>query len=78
MKALIQRVKRAAVTIDGSLYSSIGYGLLVFVGVEKSDDKFNAEKLVDKILKLRIFDIFSYVQHIQQIFTELKWYEKMY
>lgn len=56
MKALIQRVKRAAVTIDGSLYSSIGYGLLVFVGVEKSDDKFNAEKLVDKILKLRIFE----------------------
>lgn len=56
MKALIQRVKRAAVTIDGVLYSSIGNGLLVFVGVEKSDDKFNAEKLVDKILKLRIFE----------------------
>lgn len=56
MKTLIQRVKRASVTIDGMLYSSIGYGLLVFVGVEKSDEKINAEKLVDKILKLRIFE----------------------
>ena len=56
MKALIQRVKRASVTIDGELYSAIGKGLLVFVGVEKSDDKVNAEKLAEKILKLRIFE----------------------
>lgn len=56
MKALIQRVKRASVTIDNELYSSIGAGLLVFVGVEKNDEKINAEKLVDKILKLRIFE----------------------
>ena len=56
MKALIQRVKRASVTIDNSLYSSINSGLLVFVGVEKSDEKVNAEKLAEKILKLRIFE----------------------
>lgn len=56
MKALIQRVKRASVTIDGELYSAIGKGLLVFVGVEKADDKVNAEKLAEKILKLRIFE----------------------
>ena len=56
MKALIQRVKRAAVTIDDVLYSSIGYGLLVFVGVEKSDENFNVEKLVDKIVTLSIFE----------------------
>ena len=56
MKALIQRVKRASVTIDGELYSAIGKGLLVFVGVEKADDKANAEKLAEKILKLRIFE----------------------
>ena len=56
MKALIQRVKQASVTIDGELYSSIGAGLLVFVGVEKSDEKINAEKLAEKILKLRIFE----------------------
>lgn len=56
MKALIQRVKRASVTIDGNLYSSINQGLLVFVGVEKADEKLNAEKLAEKILKLRIFE----------------------
>ena len=56
MKALIQRVKRASVTIDGELYSKIGHGLLVFLGVENSDEKFNAEKLAEKIVNLRIFE----------------------
>lgn len=56
MKVLIQRVKRASVTIDGELYSAIDKGLLVFVGVEKADEKVNAEKLAEKILKLRIFE----------------------
>ncbi len=56
MKALIQRVKEASVTIDGKLYSKIGNGLLVFVGVEKGDKKLNAEKLAEKIVNLRIFE----------------------
>ena len=56
MKALIQRVKSASVTIDGLLYSKIGQGLLVFLGVEKGDDKLNAEKLADKLSTLRIFE----------------------
>ena len=56
MKALIQRVKSASVTIDGLLYSKIGEGLLIFLGVEKGDDKLNAEKLADKLSKLRIFE----------------------
>ena len=56
MKALIQRVKRASVTIENELYSKIGAGLLVFPGVEKTDTKENADKLVDKISKLRIFE----------------------
>ena len=56
MKALIQRVKSASVTIYGLLYSKIGQGLLVFLGVEKGDDKLNAEKLADKLSKLRIFE----------------------
>ena len=56
MKALIQRVKNASVTIDGQLYSEISEGILVFVGVEKTDEKINAEKLAEKIIKLRIFE----------------------
>lgn len=56
MKALIQRVKKVSVNIEGSEYSSIEQGVLVFVGVEKSDEKINAEKLAEKILRLRIFE----------------------
>lgn len=56
MKALIQRVKKASVTIDGNLYSSIGFGMLVFLGVEKGDTKENADKLSDKLVNLRIFE----------------------
>ena len=56
MKALVQRVKKASVTIDGELYSAINEGILVFVGVCKNDTKENAEKLAQKILSLRIFE----------------------
>ncbi|MBE7712635.1 MAG: D-tyrosyl-tRNA(Tyr) deacylase [Cyanobacteria bacterium SIG26] len=56
MKALIQRVKRASVTIDGVLHSSIGAGMLVLLGVEKGDTQDNADKLADKLTKLRIFE----------------------
>ena len=56
MKALIQRVKRASVSIDNKLYSSIGMGILVFLGVEKGDDTENAEKLSQKLINLRIFE----------------------
>ena len=56
MKALIQRVKRASVSINKELYSKICVGLLVFLGVEKTDTEENADKLVDKISKLRIFE----------------------
>lgn len=56
MKALIQRVKRASVTVDNELYSKIGAGLLIFLGVEKGDTEENADKLADKITRLRIFE----------------------
>lgn len=56
MKALIQRVKNASVAIDGELYSQIGAGLLVFLGVEKNDEKENSDKLAQKIANLRIFE----------------------
>jgi len=56
MKALVQRVKKASVTIENKLYSTIDKGLLIFLGVEKNDENYNAEKLAEKILKLRIFE----------------------
>ena len=56
MKALIQRVKRASVTIDGKLYSAIDMGMLVLLGVEKGDSTENAEKLSQKLVNLRIFE----------------------
>lgn len=56
MKALIQRVSKASVTIDGEIYSEIGFGMLIFLGVEKTDELENAQKLADKLLKLRIFE----------------------
>ena len=56
MKALIQRVKRASVTINGELDSSIGKGILVLLGVEKSDEIENAQRLAQKVANLRIFE----------------------
>lgn len=56
VKALIQRVKRASVSIDNELYSSIKSGILVFLGVEKCDNYENADWLAEKIVKLRIFE----------------------
>lgn len=56
MKGLIQRVKQASVTIDGELYSSITSGMLILLGVEKTDERVNAEKLAEKLVNLRIFE----------------------
>lgn len=56
MKALIQRVKQASVTIEGEVYSSIGFGMLIFLGVEKEDSLENAQKLSEKLINLRIFE----------------------
>lgn len=56
MKAVIQRVSRASVTIDGTLKSKIETGLLIFVGIEDADGKEDIEWLSAKICNLRIFD----------------------
>ena len=55
MQALIQRVRRASVTIDGVVSGQIGAGLLVLVCAEQGDTPAQADKLLAKILKLRIF-----------------------
>ena len=56
MRALIQRVRQAAVRIDGRVKSSIAGGLLVFVGVEAADGEEDIAWLTGKIARLRIFD----------------------
>lgn len=55
MKVLIQRVKKASVTINRELFSSINNGILAFVGIEKGDTTENVQKLAKKIVNLRIF-----------------------
>lgn len=56
MKALIQRVKKASVTIEDKVYSQIDKGMLILLGVEKQDEKENAQKLCEKLINLRIFE----------------------
>ncbi len=55
MLALIQRVRRASVSVDGTVLGAIGPGLLVLVCAEQGDTPVQADKLLAKILKLRIF-----------------------
>lgn len=55
MIALIQRVARAQVSVEGEVIGSIGRGLLVFVCAEPADTDDHAGRMVDKLLKLRIF-----------------------
>ncbi|MDE5706400.1 D-aminoacyl-tRNA deacylase [Muribaculum sp.] len=56
MRIVIQRVKRASVTIEGTVHSSIGAGLMVLVGVEKEDTRDDAIWLASKTAGLRIFN----------------------
>ncbi|CAN5554091.1 D-aminoacyl-tRNA deacylase [soil metagenome] len=56
MRAVVQRVSRSKVTVNGELIGEIGKGLLVLLGVTHDDDNNDAEYLVDKIAGLRIFD----------------------
>ena len=56
MRALIQRVERAAVRADGDEVASIGHGLLVLLGVHREDTAGQAERLAAKVRALRVFD----------------------
>jgi D-tyrosyl-tRNA(Tyr) deacylase len=56
MKAVIQRVESASVSIDGIEISRVGVGLLVLLGVEKGDGEKDADFLLDKMIQLRIFE----------------------
>ena len=56
MRFVVQRVCEARVSVEDQVIGQIGHGLLVLVGVADSDDKQIADKMIDKLTKLRIFD----------------------
>jgi D-aminoacyl-tRNA deacylase len=56
MRALVQRVSRAAVRVDSELIAAIGPGLLVLLGITTEDDASTAERLAEKVRALRVFE----------------------
>lgn len=56
MRAVVQRVKKSELSIDGKLYSSIGNGFMVLLGITDTDTETEMKALADKILKLRVFE----------------------
>jgi D-tyrosyl-tRNA(Tyr) deacylase len=56
MRALVQRVSRASVRVDGRPLAEIGPGLMVLLGVRTGDGEREAERLADKVRALRVFD----------------------
>ena len=56
MKAVIQRVTSASVCVDGELIGSCGHGLLVLLGVAQGDTEEDLERMLQKMVKLRIFE----------------------
>lgn len=56
MRALVQRVARAKVTVEGEMVGEIGPGLLILLGITHNDGEAEATKLAQKIVKLRIFN----------------------
>src|SRR2546430_10939397 len=55
MRALLQRVSRASVTVDGKIVGQIGQGLLILLGIGQQDSELQVKTLADKIVYLRIF-----------------------
>lgn len=56
MRAVVQRVKRSSVSVDGKIVSKIDKGLMVLLGVEVNDDESDLNYILKKVTKLRIFD----------------------
>jgi D-tyrosyl-tRNA(Tyr) deacylase len=69
MRAVIQRVTRASVTISNKIKSEIGAGLLVLLGIEETDDNDDIEWLCSKIVNLRIFDDSNQVMNLSVLET---------
>ena len=56
MRAVVQRVKNASVTVDGNVTGAIEHGLLIYLGVANEDDENLCVKMANKIAKMRIFE----------------------
>ena len=56
MRALVQRVSRASVSVDGQVLAAVGPGLLVLLGISREDDEATADRLADKVCALRVFE----------------------
>jgi D-tyrosyl-tRNA(Tyr) deacylase len=56
MRALVQRVSRAAVGVEGRVVATIGPGLLVLLGIAREDDQASADRLAEKVRALRVFE----------------------
>lgn len=56
MRAVVQRVTKSSVTVDGKITGKIGKGLMILIGVEKGDTDKDAEYIAKKIFGLRVFD----------------------
>jgi D-tyrosyl-tRNA(Tyr) deacylase len=69
MRAVIQRVTRASVSINDQKRSEIGPGLLVLLGIEESDDNSETEWLCNKIVQLRIFNDINHVMNLSVLDT---------
>ena len=69
MRAVIQRVNRASVTIQNKIISEIGKGLLVLIGIEDSDNEADIEWLCNKIVQLRIFNDSNEVMNLSVLDT---------
>ena len=56
MRAVLQRVKEASVSVDEDIIGSINKGIMVLLGVSENDTKEDAQKMLNKIIQLRIFE----------------------
>jgi D-aminoacyl-tRNA deacylase len=56
VRALVQRVSRASVSVDDAAVAAIGPGLLVLLGIRKGDGEVEADRLAEKVANLRVFD----------------------
>jgi len=73
MRAVIQRVSSACVTVDNKLISKIGQGLLVLLGIHKADTRKERDYIIKKIINLRIFsdDVFAMNKSVSNVSGEI-------